>query len=128
MNETIEQKIELIETDIANAYNEAEAKGAEMPQVQGSANLADTIATIQVGINPTGTLLITENGNQINIRDKEFVDVAVPPEIPIDENSPNSLFFGIDEDGFYYSDNVLDKTSISFGLDEKGIYVIGEDI
>lgn len=46
MNESIEAKIELIEADITSAYAQAEAKGATLPQVQGSANLADTIRTI----------------------------------------------------------------------------------
>jgi len=49
MSESIETKIELIESDIANAYDECEIKGAVIPQVQGSANLADTIASIQTG-------------------------------------------------------------------------------
>ena len=63
MNESIETKIELIESDIAAAYDEAEAKGATMPQVQGSANLADAVASIPTGTAPTLiTKQITENG------------------------------------------------------------------
>lgn len=63
MNESIETKIELIEADIAAAYDEAEAKGATMPQVQGSANLADTVASIPEAVQPTLiTKQITANG------------------------------------------------------------------
>ena len=50
---TIAEKIAQAETErqrivanIAAAYDEAEAKGATMPQWQGSANLADTVASI----------------------------------------------------------------------------------
>lgn len=62
MNESIETKIELIEADIAAAYTEAEAKGATMPQVQGSANLPTAIRSIPEAVQPTLiTKQITEN-------------------------------------------------------------------
>ena len=41
---SIESEIVRINTNIANAYNEAEAKGATMPATENSDNLASTIA------------------------------------------------------------------------------------
>ena len=100
---TIAEKIARAETErqriaanIAAAYDEAEAKGATMPATENSDNLADTIATI------------SGDGG-----------------IPIDEDSLTPLVFGIDNDGFYFSDNSNDETPVSFGRDAGGIYVAG---
>jgi len=45
--------------------------------------------------------------------------------IPIDESSLTPLVFGIDSDGFYFSDTPADETPVSFGRDSGGIYVAG---
>ena len=45
--------------------------------------------------------------------------------IPIDESSLTPLVFGIDNDGFYFSDTPADETPVSFGRDAGGIYVAG---
>ena len=45
--------------------------------------------------------------------------------IPIDESSLTPLVFGIDNDGFYFSDTPADETPVSFGRDSGGIYVAG---
>ena len=66
-----------------------------MPATENSANLADTVASIPQG------------------------------GIPIDEHSSIPLVFGIDSDGFYYSDNPNDETLVSFGRDTNGIYIAG---
>lgn len=81
-------------------------------------------ATVRVP-EPTGTLLITENGEQIDIKDKEFVDVAVPLEIPIDDSSQKPIYFGVDASGFYISDDEQLQTVVAFGKDDNGLYVIG---
>ncbi len=44
---SIASQIERINTNIAAAYDEAEAKGATLPATENSANLADTIASIR---------------------------------------------------------------------------------
>lgn len=102
-NSTIAEKIAQAESErqriaanIATAYDEAEAKGATMPTTENSANLADTIASISGG-----------------------------GSIPIDEDSLTPLVFGIDNDGFYFSDTPADETPVSFGRDSGGIYVAG---
>ena len=46
---SISSEIQRINTNIANAYTVAENKGATLPQVQNSANLAETISSIQTG-------------------------------------------------------------------------------
>ena len=45
--------------------------------------------------------------------------------IPIYESSLTPLVFGIDNDGFYFSDTPADETPVSFGRDSGGIYVAG---
>lgn len=57
---TIAEKIAQAETErqriaanIADAYDEAEAKGATMPATENSANLAQTVASIPTGSTPT---------------------------------------------------------------------------
>lgn len=93
---SVASEINRIKANIADAYDEAEAKGATMPATENSANLADTIATISGG-----------------------------GGIPIDEDSLTPLVFGIDNDGFYFSDTPADETPVSFGRDAGGIYVAG---
>ena len=93
---SIASEINRIKSNIADAYDEAEAKGATMPATENSANLADTIAAISGG-----------------------------GGIPIDESSLTPLVFGIDNDGFYFSDTPADETPVSFGRDSGGIYVAG---
>lgn len=92
---SVASEINRIKSNIADAYTEAEAKGATMPATENSANLADTIATISGG------------------------------GIPIDESSLTPLVFGIDNGGFYFSDTPADETPVSFGRDVGGIYISG---
>ena len=98
---TIAEKIAQAETErqriaanIAAAYTEAEAKGATMPPVQGSANLADTVASIPEAVQPTLiTKQITENGTYTAADDNadgySEVEVAVPVPTPIEEKDVN---------------------------------------
>lgn len=46
---SISQEIQRIKTNIANAYTQANEKGATLPEQQNSANLASTIESIQTG-------------------------------------------------------------------------------
>lgn len=46
---TIASEITRIKTNIENTYTALEEKGATMPDVQNSANLADTVATVSTG-------------------------------------------------------------------------------
>lgn len=59
---SISSEITRINTNIANAYTACNNKSATMPQIQNSANLATTIASIPSGSTPTGTINITTNG------------------------------------------------------------------
>lgn len=62
---SIISEINRIKTNIANAYNEAEEKGAEMPQIKNSNNLINTIRKIPVPVPPVlqdKTIEITTNG------------------------------------------------------------------
>ena len=56
-------KIKQINEDIAAVYNECEAKGAIMPEIENSTNLAQTVASIPEAVSPILiTKQITENG------------------------------------------------------------------
>ena len=57
--ETIEAQINRIKANIANSYAKAAAKGAELPSVQNSENLAATIETIPTGGLPDDVYTIT---------------------------------------------------------------------
>lgn len=48
---------------------------------------------------------------------------AVKQGLPIDPDSLTPLVFGIDSEGFYYSDDPLDETPVLFGRDSRGLYV-----
>lgn len=48
-------QINRIKQNVANAYTQASQKGATMPSVQNSDNLASTIASITTGGGGTGT-------------------------------------------------------------------------
>ena len=43
--------------------------------------------------------------------------------LPIDPDSLTPIVFGIDEDGFYMSDNQADETPYLIGRDSNGLYV-----
>ena len=61
---TIESEITRIKTNISNAYDALEEKGATIPSDKNSANLADTVATITGGGGETNYLgrTVTEDG------------------------------------------------------------------
>lgn len=75
------------------------------------------------------TKSITENGTYTAEDDGadgySEVTVDVPSGIPIDGGSLTPLVFGIDSDGFYFSDNTNDETPVAFGRDSGGIYCAG---
>lgn len=50
---SVASEINRIKSNIADAYDEAEAKGATMPATENSANLAQTVASIPTGSTPT---------------------------------------------------------------------------
>jgi len=87
---SVASEINRIKSNIADAYTEAEAKGATMPATENSDNLADTIATISGG------------------------------GIPVDEESQIPLYFGVSTNGFVLSSNPADETPVTFGVDTNG--------
>ena len=101
-----------------------------MPATENSANLAQTVASIPEAVQPTLiTKQITENGTYTAAEDNadgySEVTVNVKSGIPIDEDSLTPLAFGVDSNGFYFSDSTADETPVLFGRDSGGIYVAG---
>lgn len=78
---SISSEITRISDNISDAYTAANAKGATMPVSQNSDNLASTIATIQTGVTPTGTISITSNGTH-DVTNYATADVNVPTVAP----------------------------------------------
>ena len=69
-----ENNLNAVLQDTANAIRAKKSSTNEIcPR-----DFADEISTIETGIEPTGTKEISANGNQINIREYEYVDVNVP--------------------------------------------------
>lgn len=127
---SVKSEIQRIKNNISATYDAAEAKGATMSLTENSANLADTVASIPDAVQPTLiSKQIAENGTYTAEDDGadgySEVTVDVPSGIPIDGGSLTPLVFGIDSDGFYFSDNTNDETPVAFGRDSGGIYCAG---
>lgn len=80
---SVASEINRIKSNIADAYDEAESKGATMPATENSANLAQTVASIPEAVQPTLiTKQINENGTYTAADDNadgyDEVEVAVP--------------------------------------------------
>ena len=72
-NEKIKQNYK----DIANAIR---SKTGENGLITAE-EMPDKISHIETGIEPSGTLEITENGNDINVREYEYVNVDI--DLPV---------------------------------------------
>ena len=80
---SIANTIQSMETNIGNAYDSAQQKGATIPSDKNLANLSSTIDSIQTGSSPTlGTLNVTQNGTYLASQDGydgyDIVNVNVP--------------------------------------------------
>lgn len=91
-----------------------------------------TKSTSGGGGGSTPTLItkqINENGTYTAADDNadgySEVTVNVKSGIPIDEDSLTPLAFGVDSNGFYFSDSTADETPVLFGRDSGGLYVAG---
>ena len=85
-------EIEEDKANIANAYTEAETKGAIMPINRNSANLAQTVASIPEAVQPTLiTKQIAENGTYTAADDNAdgYSDVEVAVLAPVEEKAVN---------------------------------------
>ena len=74
---TIASEIQRIQTNIANAYDAAEAKGATMPATENSDNLATTISSISGGgggAYKVGDRISDDSNNPVGIVSSIFTD------------------------------------------------------
>jgi hypothetical protein len=119
---SIASEITRINTNIAAAYDEAEAKGATMPATENSANLADTVASIPSGGTPTLIAKqITENGTytaaddsadgysdvEVNVYDQQFVGLVQRTITTVSDSNVTRI-------GDYVFSNCASLTSVDF--------------
>lgn len=92
---SVASEINRIKANIASAYDEAKAKGATMPAIENSANLADAVASIPTGSTPTLiTKQITENGTYTAADDNADGYSQVVVDVAPDRTDLNSLIDG----------------------------------
>lgn len=89
--------------------------------ITGGSSPSPGVVLIDKEITENGTYTAKEEGAD----GYSEVTVDVPSGIPIDGGSLTPLVFGIDSDGFYFSDNTNDETPVAFGRDSGGIYCAG---
>lgn len=69
---SISSEIQRINTNIANAYTQANAKGATLPQSQNSANLASTIQSISTQLNLQSKTATPTTSQQVITPDNNY--------------------------------------------------------
>lgn len=124
---TIASEIQRIQTNIANAYDALEAKGATMPATENTDNLVTTIDTISGG----GDIVTATNntGNQILAGDKVWMDEGQNSSImlpaPVSLNTANNPYFlfvmSPDESKVYFNKTETNSSGIDIStLTEDG--------
>ena len=93
---SIADQITRIRGNISNAYDACNEKGATLPAVRNSANLAATITSIKAG--GTGTIDITTNGMH-DVSNYASANVNVAPELQEKTATTNGEI--IPDDGYY---------------------------
>ena len=103
---SIATEINRIKKNITNAYNACNSKGATIPDIQNSNNLAETINSIETGgIVPSGEISITKNGTydvtnyasaNVNITSGGSSNVVSGSFIPEENYISENQFFDID--------------------------------
>lgn len=71
---TIASEIQRIKTNIANAYDALENKGATMPATEDSANLASTVNTVPAGGGMDTVEATNNTGSAITNGDKVWIN------------------------------------------------------
>ena len=109
-----ENNLNAVLQDTANAIRAKKSSTNEIcPR-----DFADEISTIETGIEPTGTKEISANGNQINIREYEYVDVNVP--------NPSTGTLSITENKVYDVTNYA-SANVNVPNPSTGTYYITEN-
>ena len=97
---TIASEIQRIQTNIANAYDALEAKGATMPATENTDNLVTTIDTISGGGGETVTAT-NNTGSAISTGDKVWVEYF-SPTIERDDNIGSGTVYQDSDNGIIY--------------------------
>lgn len=127
---TIASEIQRIQTNIANAYNAAEAKGATMPVTENSDNLSTAIASISTGITPTGSITFQDNGTyDVTTYAQAVVDVAGGAQVEATNYTGANLSEGdkVWINPYYYEGGTIDQYS-GMNIGSDSIFILDNDV
>lgn len=88
---SISQEIQRINTNIANAYTQANAKGATLPQNQNSANLASTIQSISTQPNLQSKTATPTTSQQVITPDNNYDGLSQVTVNAVDNTIDNNI-------------------------------------
>ena len=88
---SISQEIQRIKTNIANAYTQANEKGATLPQSQNSANLASTIQSISTQANLQSKTAIPTTSQQVIAPDNNYDGLSQVTVNAVDNTIDNNI-------------------------------------
>lgn len=98
---SIVEQITRIQTNIANAYSSCEAKGATLPEIQNSDNLASVIDSISGSGGGSGGVAV---GGEIEVINKTGANIAIDDKVWINEI--------VDVDWSTYAHTYLNELSV----------------
>lgn len=88
---SISSEIQRINTNIANAYAQANAKGATLPQSQNSANLASTIQSISTQPNLQSKTATPTTSQQVITPDNNYDGLSQVTVNAVDNTIDNNI-------------------------------------
>lgn len=121
---SIASEIQRIKTNIANAYTQANEKGATLPQQQNSDNLADTISSIQVSDGSSQQEDIVDPYDAKNVIQENW-GYDIEYFFSLNENTNKSIIYPDSDVGFSGGETVQDRDKHQVIINPSNILDIG---